>query len=55
MLATAGPTVVNFVPPLMGNLLAHFEPSELVDFMTFIGLLIFRLNVSVQDWCALCD
>lgn len=30
----------------MGNLLAHFEPSELVDFMNFIGLLIFRLNVS---------
>lgn len=29
----------------MGNLLAHFEPSELVDFMNFIGLLIFRLNV----------
>jgi exportin-T len=31
----------------MGNLLMHFEPSELVDFMNFIGLLIFRLNVSV--------
>jgi len=30
----------------MGNLLAHFEPSELVDFLNFIGLLIFRLNVS---------
>ncbi|XP_006459374.1 hypothetical protein AGABI2DRAFT_201553 [Agaricus bisporus var. bisporus H97] len=49
VLATAGPTVVNFVPPLMGNLLAHFEPSELVDFMTFIGLLIFRLNQAFYD------
>ena len=29
----------------MSNLLAHFEPSELVDFMNFIGLLIHKLNV----------
>lgn len=29
----------------MVNLLAHFEPSELVDFMNFIGLLIHRLQV----------
>lgn len=45
ILATVGPTVASFIPPLMGNLLAHFEPSELVDFLNFIGLLIFRLNV----------
>lgn len=29
----------------MSNLLAHFEPSELVDFMNFIGLLIHKLQV----------
>ena len=29
----------------MSNLLAHFEPSELVDFMNFIGLLIRKLQV----------
>ena len=31
----------------MANLLAHFEPPELVDFMNFIGLLIHRLQVSL--------
>lgn len=31
----------------MTNLLAHFEPTELVDFMNFIGLLIHKLRVSV--------
>ncbi|KAF9444820.1 ARM repeat-containing protein [Macrolepiota fuliginosa MF-IS2] len=49
ILATAGPTVASYIPPLMGNLLAHFEPSELVDFMNFIGLLIFRLNKDLFD------
>lgn len=29
----------------MANLLAHFEPSELTDFMNFIGLLIHKLQV----------
>lgn len=45
ILATAGPTVTHFIPPLMSNLLAHFQPSELVDFMNFIGLLIHKLQV----------
>lgn len=29
----------------MVNLLAHSEPSELADFMNFIGLLVHRLKV----------
>lgn len=29
----------------MASLLAHFEPSELVDFMNFIGLLVHKLQV----------
>lgn len=29
----------------MNNLLAHFEPSELVDFLNFLGLLIHKLQV----------
>jgi len=45
ILATAGPSVTKFIPVLMNNLLAHFEPSELVDFMNFIGLLIHKLQV----------
>lgn len=45
ILATAGSTVTHSIPPLMSNLLAHFEPSELVDFMNFIGLLIHKLQV----------
>lgn len=31
----------------MANLLVHFEPSELVDFMNFIGLLIHKLQVGI--------
>ncbi|KAF7971065.1 hypothetical protein HWV62_22119 [Athelia sp. TMB] len=44
IIATTGPNVTHFIPPLMANLLAHFEPSELVDFMNFIGLLIHKLQ-----------
>ena len=29
----------------MANLLAHFEPTELIDFMNFIGQLVHRLQV----------
>jgi exportin-T len=29
----------------MANLLAQFEPAELVDFMNFISLLIHKLQV----------
>ncbi|KAH6913077.1 KapM protein [Coprinopsis sp. MPI-PUGE-AT-0042] len=49
ILATAGPTVTSYIPPLMNRLLAHFEPSELVDFMTFIGLLIHKLQNDMFD------
>ncbi|KAF9468102.1 armadillo-type protein [Collybia nuda] len=49
ILATAGPSVTHFIPPLMSNLLAHFEPSELVDFMNFIGLLIHKLQRDMFD------
>ncbi|KAF8968103.1 armadillo-type protein [Flammula alnicola] len=42
-------TVTHSIPPLMSNLLAHFEPSELVDFMNFIGLLIHKLNKDMFD------
>ncbi|KAG6842293.1 pre-tRNA nuclear export protein [Blastosporella zonata] len=49
IIATAGPSVTHFIPPLMANLLAHFEPSELVDFMNFIGLLIHKLQKDMFD------
>ncbi|TEB33368.1 KapM protein [Coprinellus micaceus] len=49
ILATAGPSVTHFIPTLMNNLLAHFEPSELVDFMNFIGLLIHKLQKDMFD------
>lgn len=45
ILATTGPTITSYIPQLMGNLLTHFEPTELVDFMNFIGLLIHKLQV----------
>ncbi|GLB40453.1 putative ARM repeat-containing protein [Lyophyllum shimeji] len=49
IIATAGPSVTHFIPPLMANLLTHFEPSELVDFMNFIGLLIHKLQKDMFD------
>ncbi|KAG1747210.1 armadillo-type protein [Suillus paluster] len=44
IIATTGSSVTHLIPPLMANLLAQFEPSELVDFMNFIGLLIHKLQ-----------
>ncbi|TFK72889.1 ARM repeat-containing protein [Pluteus cervinus] len=49
IMATAGPSVTHFIPVLMDNLLAHFQPSELVDFMNFIGLLIHKLPSDMFD------
>ena len=46
ILATTGPNVTHLIPPLMTNLLTHFEPTELVDFLNFIGLLLHKLKVS---------
>jgi exportin-T len=47
IIATTGSSVTHLIPPLMVNLLAQFEPSELVDFMNFIGLLIHKLQVRI--------
>ncbi|KAI9566771.1 armadillo-type protein [Boletus coccyginus] len=44
IIATTGSNATHLIPPLMANLLVHFEPSELVDFMNFIGLLIHKLQ-----------
>ena len=33
----------------MANLLAHFEPTELNDFMNFIGLSIHKLQEDIWD------
>lgn len=44
ILATAGPSVTSYIPALMANLLVHFQPSELVEFVNFIVLLIFKLQ-----------
>jgi len=44
IIGTTGPNITHLIPPLMANLLAHFEQSELVDFMNFIGLVIHKLQ-----------
>jgi hypothetical protein len=46
IVAPTGSSITDLIPPLMVNLLAHSEPSELADFMNFIGLLVHRLKVS---------
>lgn len=42
--ATTGPEVTELIPTLMVNLLAHFEGSELVDFISFVNLLVHKLQ-----------
>ncbi|KAF8632204.1 hypothetical protein AX15_001968 [Amanita polypyramis BW_CC] len=49
ILATAGARVTEYIPTLMGTLLAHFEPTELVDFMNLIGLSIHKLQKDMFD------
>ncbi|KAI0359842.1 ARM repeat-containing protein [Trametes cingulata] len=49
ILATTGSTVAQLIPALMANLLAHFEPTELIDFMNFIGLSIHKLQEDMMD------
>ena len=49
IVATTGSSVTDFIPSLMTNLLSHFEPTELVDFMNFIGLLMHKLNTEMAD------
>jgi len=49
ILATTGPSITHLIPPLMANLLAHFEPTELNDFMNFIGLLVHKLLNDMFD------
>ncbi|KAH7913226.1 armadillo-type protein [Hygrophoropsis aurantiaca] len=44
IIATTGSNVTHLIPSLMANLLAHFEPAEVADFMNFIGLLIHKLQ-----------
>lgn len=48
IVAPTGGSITDLIPPLMVNLLAHSEPSELADFMNFIGLLVHRLKVSTS-------
>lgn len=44
-----GSTVAELVPQFVGHVVTEFEPSELVDFMTFLNLLMHRLKVSSID------
>ncbi|KAH8118024.1 ARM repeat-containing protein [Phellopilus nigrolimitatus] len=47
MVATTSSQITDFIPALMSSLIAHFEPTELVDFMNFIGLLMHRLGTEM--------
>jgi exportin-T len=46
-----GPSATHLVPPLMNRMLTHFDSTELVDFMNFIGLLVHRLQVLLLLIC----
>ncbi|KAH9945166.1 ARM repeat-containing protein [Epithele typhae] len=49
LLGTTGSNIAQLIPPLMANLLAHFEPTELIDFMNFISLTIHKLQGDFLD------
>ncbi|TFY81654.1 hypothetical protein EWM64_g2359 [Hericium alpestre] len=49
ILGTTGPSVAHFIPTLTANLLAHFEPEELIDFINFLNLLIHKLQHDLFD------
>ncbi|KAF8656825.1 hypothetical protein AX16_002373 [Volvariella volvacea WC 439] len=49
ILATAGPHLTSVIPLLMNSLLAHFQPTELADFMNLISLLIHKLPNDMFD------
>lgn len=41
-----GSTVAELVPQFVQKVVTEFEPAELIDFVTFLGLLMHRLKVS---------
>lgn len=49
MVATTGSHITDFIPAMMTSLLSHFEPTELVDFVNFISLLMHRLGMEMSD------
>jgi len=49
LLASTGPTMTKYIPPLMGSLLAHFDSGELVEFIQFISLLVHKLQEQISD------
>ncbi|EJD06563.1 ARM repeat-containing protein [Fomitiporia mediterranea MF3/22] len=49
MVATTGSHITDFIPAMMSSLLSHFEPTEIVDFMNFLTLLMHRLGVEMSD------
>ncbi|GJJ08694.1 hypothetical protein Clacol_002913 [Clathrus columnatus] len=49
LLASTGPTMTKYIPPLMASLLAHFDSAELVEFIQFIGLLVHKLENQIYD------
>ncbi|KAG8924941.1 pre-tRNA nuclear export protein [Tulasnella sp. 418] len=51
IVATSGSFVAQYIPTLILRLLSSpFEPSELVDFLMFLGLVLHRLEVGVAFW-----
>jgi hypothetical protein len=46
IVASAGPSVAQYIPALTSRLLSHFENAELVEFLAFLGLVLHRLGVS---------
>lgn len=45
-----GSSIAELVPRFVTHVVTEFEPSELVDFMIFLNLLMHRLKVSTVAW-----
>lgn len=48
--STIGSTIAELVPRFVSVVVTEFETTELVDFMTFLGLLMHRLKVRCSCW-----
>jgi exportin-T len=47
LIFAAGPSIAEFIPRLMSSLLAHFQISEFVDFISFLSHMTHKLQVSI--------
>ncbi|KAF8309914.1 ARM repeat-containing protein [Clavulina sp. PMI_390] len=49
IIASSGPVIARFIPPLMAATLPNMKSEELADFINFLGLIVHRLQFEIFD------